>query len=474
MISNRAILDMDATQIAKRISNGTLTSKQAVQAYISHINKINSSLNAVVESRFEQAIAEAIQVDEQVPQPKKVLFGVPISVKESYHVSGMKTTGGLLGRQDLIMKKDADIVKKLKMAGAIVLGKTNTPELCFSQETENKLYGRTNNAWNVAHTAGGSSGGEGALLGVGGSAVGIGSDIGGSIRFPSHFNGVIGFKPGKFQVSTNGHFPPTVHPLQERMIGLGPMGKSVRDMERIYNVIANFPINTIDVDTFSVDFLSNDSGFPLSIDTKTWLDKVKNELQKSFPTSEAIPPYFEQSSLLWQEIMSIDGGKSIRKIAFASDRGNPFIDFAKEKINGNSQTHPYLSWALIGARLFKPSAKRINKITRILYFGDKVLNDYLQRRLLIFPVYHTSAPKHGKTFSEIFSIRKTYLNYMPYIAYANVWGLPALTIPVGTNHHGMPISLQIMSKNGNEAAVFYVGRMIESAFRGYIRNSGLD
>src|SRR5699024_8066190 len=127
----------------------------------------------------------------------------------------------------------------LKKAGAIILGKTNTPSLCFCQETENKLYGRTNNPWDVTRTAGGSSGGEGALIAAGGAAAGIGSDIGGSIRFPSHFNGVVGFKPGKYQVSPNGHFPSENTPLQERMLGIGPMGKSVRDIALLYDVIAD-------------------------------------------------------------------------------------------------------------------------------------------------------------------------------------------------------------------------------------------
>src|SRR5699024_3954985 len=153
------------------------------------------------------------------------LYGVPISIKESFHVKGMKTTGGITHRKDIMMSYDAEAVKRLKDAGAIILCKTNTPSLCFCHETDNKLYGRTNNAWSIDHTAGGSSGGEAALIGVGGAPCGLSSDIGGSIRIPSHFNGVVGFKPGKFQVSTSGHFPPDTHPLKERMSSIGPIGK---------------------------------------------------------------------------------------------------------------------------------------------------------------------------------------------------------------------------------------------------------
>src|SRR5699024_10412991 len=144
----------------------------------------------MVETRINTAVKEAKEKDyrrgESVASGK--LYGVPISVKESYAVKDMKTTSGILSRKDVISSEDAEIIKKLKDEGAIILGKTNTPEMCFCQETENKLYGRTNNPWDLNRTAGGSSGGEGSLLASGGSAVGIGADIGGSIRFPSHFN----------------------------------------------------------------------------------------------------------------------------------------------------------------------------------------------------------------------------------------------------------------------------------------------
>ncbi len=113
-------------------------------------------------------------------------------------------------------------------------------------------------------------------------------------------------------------------------------------------------------------------------------------------------------------------------------------------------------------------------IRNILGEGDRRLDGYLNNRLLIFPVYHTAAPKHGKVYKEIFSIRKTFLKYMPYIAYANVWGLPALTIPVGTDENDMPISIQIMSKNGNESAIIQLGKILEARFRGYIRSTLFD
>ena len=469
-------IDMDATDIATEIKEGRATCLEVLQAYIDHVNKVKPSINAIVEDRFTQALEEAEQLDEQFDLilDKGPLFGVPISVKESFHVKGMKTTGGLIHRQDLISTEDAAVVATLKTAGAIIIGKTNTPSLCFCQETNNKLYGRTNNSWDIAKTAGGSSGGEGALLGVGGSAVGIGSDIGGSIRFPSHFNGVIGFKPGHSLVDSTGHFPADEIPIQNRMSGMGPMGKSVRDIELLYKLIANNRPPTKSLDEIKINILPGETGYPLSNKTKEILDSITLALSESYDTERIVPPFFADSAQLWQEIMSIDGGEKIKKLAFHTDRPNLLATYLKEKTTTKTDTHAYLSWALIGANLFKPSNKRAKEIETILAGGDLELVDYLENRLLIFPVYHTGATNHGKVYSEIFSIRKTFRKYMPYVAYANVWGLPSLTVPVSTDEDNLPLSIQIISCSGNEDIIFKLGKRLESKFRGYVRSMNYD
>lgn len=471
------LLQMDATEIADLIKSQQLTSEEVTTTLINHITLINPSLNAVVENRFAEALAEAKLMDKNLQNPEnktKALYGVPISIKESLHVNGMKTTGGLSHRKDIIMSKDADVVAKLKEAGAIILCKTNTPALCFYHETDNKLYGRTNNAWDIERTAGGSSGGEAALISVGGSPVGMSSDIGGSIRFPSHFNGVVGFKPGAYQVSSEGHFPPDTIPLKTRMSSIGPIGKSVRDVELIYQLIEDNSQQKSLFEKMQIEILPFDNGYPLSKSTVNVYEEIFYFLQKGHETTRTIPPYFNDSALLWQEIMSVDGGKDIKQLAYNTDRPNVWRQYMQEKISKNTLTHIYLSWALIGANLFKPSNKRVKEINQILDEGDRVLSSYLQNRLLIFPVYHRAANKHGELYKEIFSINKTYLKFMPYIAYANVWGLPSLTIPVGFDNNEMPIGIQIMSKTGNEDAIFRLGKLLEKQFGGYTRSTIYD
>lgn len=469
-VNDNEILSMDASTLAKKIASQEISSLRATKVFIAHLKKVNDKINCLVEDRFEQALAEAEKADEEIQQNgvgNKKLLGVPISMKESFDVAGMKTTGGLISRKDAVSDKDADVVKALKAEGAIILGKTNTPTLCFCQETDNKLYGRTNNPWDLSKTAGGSSGGEGALIAVGGAAAGLGSDIGGSIRFPSHFNGVIGFKSGNRQVSQEGSFPYTDIPLQERMLGIGPMAKSVEDVKLIYNIIAKKPAPRKDISNFKIKILPR-TNYPISDDTAKMLDTIYEQLKDDFDAKKAVPPFLDKVALIWQEIMSIDGGENIAELVFGSKR-NDVKEYMKELLSGKSEVHRYLSWALIGANLFKPSKKRVEEIEAFLAKGDVQLDEYLENRILILPVYHTSALEHGKVYSEIFSVRKTYLKYMPYVAYANVWGLPALTIPIQTDRHNMPIAVQLISKNGNEDALFQLGEILESQNRGYIR-----
>ncbi|HEX6923554.1 MAG TPA: amidase, partial [Bacillales bacterium] len=442
------LLDMDATAVAEEIKTGKIASSKAVQTYISHLKEINPALNVLVEDRFDQAKSEARQADEAVSEggAEGKLAGVPFSMKEAYHVAGMKTTGGLTHRKDQIIHMDASVVSKLKAEGAVILGKSNTPTLCFCQESVNKLYGCTNNPWDQSRTAGGSSGGEGALIASGGAAAGVGSDIGGSIRFPSHFNGVVGFKSGNRQVAQQGNFPYIEHPLQERMLGMGPMVKSVRDAKLIYNIIAKQAAPEKDVSNFAITVLPRILEYPLSEITEALLIQIKEFLSDNFRTQKAIPPFFNDCALMWQEIMSIDGGKGTAKIAFGDRQPSAFREYIKEISTGKAEFHRYLTWALIGTKLFKPSKKRVAQIEDMLAYGDELLDNYLERRILVFPVYHGTAPRHGGLYNELFSIRKTFLRYMPYIAYANVWGLPALTVPVGVDEHGMPIGVQLISK----------------------------
>ncbi|HEY0844584.1 MAG TPA: amidase [Noviherbaspirillum sp.] len=473
---NQAILDMDASTLAEQIRSGAVSSLEATNAYIDHLQHANGTLNCLVEERFNAARDEARQADDLRAQGRAAgrLFGVPISIKEAFDVAGMKTTGGLLHRRDHRATQDAVTVARLKREGAIILGKTNTPTLCFCQETDNKLYGRSNNPWDPACTTGGSSGGEAALIAVGGAAVGLGSDIGGSIRFPAHFNGVVGFRSGDRQVSQQGHFPFVEEPYQERMLGIGALAKSVADAELLNAIIADAPPGTVDVQAFRIAVPPAHPRFPVDAPASRLLTGVRSFFAEKGPVDEDVPPYFDKVALWWQLIMSVDGGAGIARLAFDGKPPRPVAEYLKEAVRHNSAYHRYLTWALIGTTMFRPSRTKWWRLVDELQLADAAVAQYLANRVLVLPVYHSPALPHGGVYAEIFSIRRTFLRVMPYVAMANLFGLPALTVPVGTDARGMPIAVQLVASVGNEQALFHVGRMLEKRFGGYVRCKAHD
>ena len=464
------ILNMDAVSLAAEIAGRRISSLDAVNTYIMHINNFNPVLNCMVENRFAAARREAQEIDARLARGETGgrLFGVPVTVKEAFDIAGMKTTGGLLWRKDIVMDEDSEVIARLKNEGAVILGKTNTPILCFCQETDNKLYGRSNNPWDVTRTTGGSSGGEGALIAAGGAAVGIGSDIGGSIRFPSHFNGVVGFKSGNGQVSHAGTYPPFTVSLQERMLGIGALAKSVRDARLINQIIAFSPPPSRTLDNFSVTLPLDNLFYPVDSAVMNSLTEVKKFLSLQMEVVDSPPPYYTEAAQLWQQIMSI-GIDEVCALAFGGKPVRLWREYLREVLFKSSELHRFFTWVMIGAKMFAPSAARITSIEETIASGDQTVHHYLDDRLLVLPVFHTAAKKHGEVIRDIFSIRRTFLRYMPFVAYANVWGLPSLIVPVAEDEEGLPIGVQIISRVGNEEAIFKLGELVEKHFRGYRR-----
>jgi fatty acid amide hydrolase len=181
-----------AHQIAREIAFGKVSAREAVVACIERIESTQTAINAVVVPRFEQALKEADLADGLRARGDALgpLHGVPITIKESFDLTGTATTAGLTNRAGHRAAADAAVVARLRQAGAIVLGKTNVSQLLLHDACRNPLYGRTNNPWQLDRSPGASSGGEAAILAVGGSALGIGSDIGGSVRLPAVVCGV--------------------------------------------------------------------------------------------------------------------------------------------------------------------------------------------------------------------------------------------------------------------------------------------
>jgi fatty acid amide hydrolase 2 len=240
-VATTPITQRSAVDLATAIRGGELTAREVVDAHIALIERRNPAVNAVVATRFEAARAEADAIDERVAEGSGdelgPLAGVPCTIKESFAVAGMPNTSGLLARKDVIAEHPATAVSRLQAAGAIVLGVTNTSELTMWIESENRVWGLTNNAYDPSRTAGGSSGGEGAAVGSGFAPIGLGSDIGGSIRLPAFFNGVFGHKPSGGLVPHSGHYP-SPNERGAAMLGIGPLTRRAEDLMPFLRAVA--------------------------------------------------------------------------------------------------------------------------------------------------------------------------------------------------------------------------------------------
>ena len=207
MIASTEPIFMSATKLAQWIREKKISSFEAVKACQSRIAAVNPKLNAVIELCTERALVEAKQADaaQAKGQIRGPLHGVPMTIKDSFDTAGVVSTGGTLGRKMYIPARDATVVARLREAGAILLGKTNTPELTLSFVTQNLIHGQTRNPYNLDHQPSGSSGGAAAIIAAGGAPFDIGSDYAGSIRAPAHACGIAGLKPTAGRVPRTGH-----------------------------------------------------------------------------------------------------------------------------------------------------------------------------------------------------------------------------------------------------------------------------
>jgi len=232
-----AIVGSSATEIAQKIAAGELSASEVVEAHIQRIEEINPRLNAVIIPLFDQARVQAKAADEARSRGETLglLHGVPITIKESFDVAGTVSNMGISALSQTA-KQDAPLVKRLQQGGAIILGKTNVPQLLALNESDNPVYGRTLNPWNLERSPGGSSGGESAIIAASGSCLGLGSDIGGSVRMPAHACGICSLKPTSSRLSMVGHVP--LLPGQEAILAQpGPMARSVADLNLAMKVL---------------------------------------------------------------------------------------------------------------------------------------------------------------------------------------------------------------------------------------------
>ena len=332
-------------ELASLVRRKEVSPVEVVTDYLRRLEGRNGAINAIVTVApdvLEQARrAEALMTRGEAVGP---LHGVPLTVKDTIATAGIRTTSGSRLRKDFIPTTDATAVARLKAAGAIILGKTNTPEMAIPYETDNPVFGRTNNPYDVRLTAGGSSGGEAAAIAACLSPGGVGSDLSGSIRVPAHFCGIVGLKPTSGLIPMDGHVPVAEGVLASGAC-LGPMARTVADVSLLFRVLAqiegdaNSLIDAEQVRGLGVCWYDYDGVTPVSPDTRIAVGAAVDALQKAgLRCVEKRPAAVAAGSRLWVELFAASSANDLRAFYLGSeDLAGPL---ARKILDNTPRTNP--------------------------------------------------------------------------------------------------------------------------------------
>ena len=323
------LLDSPITKIAAAIQSREVKSAEVVRGFLDRIEQVNPALNAVVHLDAEHALAHAEKADKALEAGNLMgpLHGVPMTIKDSLDTADMVSTWGTEGRREFRPGRDATCVSRLRHAGAVLLGKTNTPEFTLWFQTDNNVYGRTNNPWDVGRTPGGSSGGAAAILAAGASTFDIGTDTGGSIRLPSHFSGICGIKPTTGRVPCTGNALPStglIAPLSQP----GPMARHVEDLVTILRLIKGPDLkdpHAVDAAWYEpadTDVSTLRIGYHLDNGIRTPAPEIQAAVQKvadllaghNMTTTLAAPSGIEMAGFILGRVFSADGGEMLEAL----------------------------------------------------------------------------------------------------------------------------------------------------------------
>ncbi len=461
-----------AREIAAQIRRKAVSPVEVARAHLDRIERLNPKLNAFVDYQPEAVLAQAraaekaiLRRDNKDKDKLGPLHGVPVSIKSSIDVAGHRCEAGTRLRAGHIASEDAPLVVRLRAAGAVILGVTNTPELLMAWESDNLLYGRTNNPWDLARTAGGSSGGEAAAIAAGLSAGGVGSDGGGSIRVPAHFCGICGLKPTPGRIPSTGHFPKSGGPFA--LIGVvGPMARTVEDVRTLFEVMAGAddgdpcaaPVEVREIDDAAVrgvniGFFEDDGRTPVTEETRSAVRRAASLLSGSgFHVESFRPEGLEETRQLWWEFFGTAGGMILEPML----RGH------------ESELSPILrefqTWTkAVPARL---TASQPGESLLAVWLGrdevrEKILLQVRKHPVLICPTAAIPAFLHGEREWQVEGKTVKYLDAWSYCEWFNLLGFPAAVVPIGYSDQGLPIGVQIVGRPWEEEVVLAVAAKLE-------------
>jgi len=462
-MSLNAIITKSALELTNLIRKKQVSSTEVTQAFLERIQQVNSKLNAVVQLDEVSALNAAKYADKVLQSKNELgpLHGLPITIKDMIDVKGFHCSYGSKAYDNYRVNREATCIKKLRDAGAIIMGLTNVPELGNAYEADNLIYGATNNPYNISLSSGGSSGGAAAILASGGSPFDLGSDGGGSIRVPAHYCGIAGHKPTQGLVSLTGISLPFFGAGCLRPFGtLGPLARFVDDLILTLPIISGVdaydpnvvPVklqdpNSVDLRGLKIAYYTDDG---VVTPTKDIQDVVKKAAQffASYGAEvvEDRPEGIERTYELHWEIFFLfgDGGQSVKdSLPLSADNLS-----ALRKQFEQQASDCKLSFAELGARF-----KEIAVLSANVY---QFLNKY---DLIICPPCATTAKPHGQCLTEI----KDFTYTMVY----NNTGSPGTVVRCGTSQNGLPIGVQLVSNLWRDHISLAAAKALETEFGGW-------
>lgn len=466
------ILHAPAWRLAARIRAGALSPVDVVDAHIARIEAVNPTLNALVADRFDDARREARAAEARVRQAADrdalpPLLGVPCTIKEFLAVRGLPQTAGLVRRRDHVSTSDAEVVTRLRDAGAIVLGVSNVPEGGMWMETYNAVYGRTVNPWDPSRTSGGSSGGEAALVAAAATPFGIGSDIAGSIRIPAAMCGVIGHKPSQGLVPNTGHWPDSTGDAA-RMLSTGVLGRCVRDVELVLEQIAD------GLPARAPDDLRGVRVVPVSSNGRVKVAPVMRAAVERAAAALAArgaeiveldagrwSTLFGKSLATWMAGLSAAGDQASFATLIGGDQKIRLVPEAWRILRGRP-TYTAATLGLVAVERFtKPFERRaLASALPVAELAAGLAEVLGPRGVMLHPPYSRPAPRHTQPLRTPFDAVLT--------ALFSVAGMPGTAVPVGFDEHHLPVGVQVLGARGADRLTLAAARALEDAFGGWV------
>src|SRR5580700_7929184 len=414
---------LPAVLMAEQVRKRRISPVELVDAHLAQIERVNPKLNAFVQVDAERARRTAQDAEKAVMHEKTLgpLHGVPISIKSSMAVERMLCESGTRLRAGFVPTQDAPLVARLRAAGAIVIGVTNTPELLMAWETDNLVYGRTNSPWDLDRTPGGSSGGVAAAIAAGMSAGGVGSDGGGSIRVPAHFSGICGLKPTPGRIPATGHYPVSAGPFA--LIGVvGPMARAVDDLKVLFEVMqgpdigdacaAPVPVRWPTEDEtrkLRVGYFEDDGRTLVTAGTRAAVRSAAEALRGAgFQVEHFQPEGLEEARQLWHKFFVGAGGMLLRPMF--KDRESELSPILRQFL-GWSEAEPVLTGeTLLGAWIQRDELRA------------RFLEQMQQYPILLCPAAAIPAFRHGERSWQVDGKTVNYLDAWSYAEFFNLLG----------------------------------------------------